>query len=42
MGSDYNFIYSPSMRKKVMDNCLDDNRETYMRFQEYRPIDWRI
>lgn len=42
MGSDYNFIFSSSMRDKVYDNCLEDNRSTYMRFQEYRPIDYRI
>ena len=42
MGSDYNFIFSPEMQSKVLRNCIDDNRSTYMRFSEYKPVDWRI
>lgn len=42
MGSDYNFIYSSEMREKINENCLDDNCSTYMNFQEYQPIDYRV
>jgi hypothetical protein len=42
IGSDYNFIYSSNLRKIILDNCLEENKSVYMKFQDYKNIDYRI
>ena len=34
MGTDFNYLYSESMRKIVDDNCMEANKDL-MNFQEY-------
>lgn len=42
IGSDYNFIYSSHLRQIVLSNCIEENKSVYMKFQDYKSIDFRI
>lgn len=36
IGSDYTFTCSESLRREIMMNCVEENRETYLKFYEYK------
>ena len=36
IGSDYTFTHSDSLRRTILTNCIEANREAYLRFYEYK------
>ena len=42
IGTDYNFTFSSKLRTTIFHNCIEENRHLYMKFQDYRSVDWRI
>lgn len=42
IGSDYNFPLSAKLQTLVFTNCLDTDRDVYLRFSEFKQIDYQI
>ena len=36
IGSDFTFINSEPLRRTIFSNCTEENRESYLKFHEYR------
>lgn len=41
IGTDDTFIHSPSLRERIISNCLDINKEKYLKYREVKRIDMR-
>lgn len=42
IGSDLDFANSPPLRKTIFQNCIDEDRSTLLRFQEFKNINYHI
>ena len=42
MGSDFSFCQSKKMQDMILSNCLQANRDVYLRFHDYTGIDYNI
>jgi hypothetical protein len=38
IGTDYDFAFSSVLRKTIFKNCLEKDRDLYMKFKEYKPL----
>ena len=41
VGTDYNFEHSSSLRSLVFNNCLESNKEVYLKFKQHK-VDHRV
>ena len=42
IGSEVDFVNSPALRKTIFQNCIEEDRSKYLRFQELKNINYHV